>query len=50
MGYFPAQCTAAIAKRADNFSDILTTFITQGDVAKAQADLQQACVDNGICK
>ncbi len=45
-----AHGAAAYEKWATVYKDILTTFITQGDVAKAQADFQQACVDNGICK
>ncbi len=45
-----AHGAAAYEKWATVYKDILTTFITQGDVAKAQADFQQACVDNGICQ
>lgn len=45
-----AHGAAAYEKWATVYKDILTTFITQGDVAAAQKALQQACVDNAICK
>jgi len=45
-----AHGAAAIEKWATVYKDILTTFATKGDVAAAQAALQQACVDAGICK
>jgi glucose/mannose transport system substrate-binding protein len=41
---------AAVEKWATVYKDILNTFATNGDVAAAQAALQQACVDNGVCK
>ncbi len=31
-------------------NDVMTAFVTDGDVAKAQAGLAQACVDAGVCK
>jgi len=45
-----AHGAAAVEKWATVYKDILTTFATKGDVAAAQAALQQACVDNGVCK
>jgi glucose/mannose transport system substrate-binding protein len=45
-----AHGAAAYEKWATVYKDILTSFITRGDVAAAQTALQQACVDNGICK
>lgn len=45
-----AHGAAAIEKWATVYKDILTTFATKGDVAAAQAALQQACVDVGVCK
>jgi glucose/mannose transport system substrate-binding protein len=41
---------AAVEKWATVYKDILNTFATKGDVAAAQKSLQQACVDNGVCK
>jgi len=41
---------AAVEKWATVYKDILGTFATKGDVAAAQKSLQQACVDNGVCK
>lgn len=45
-----AHGAAAVEKWATVYKDILNTFATTGDVAAAQAALQQACVDNGVCK
>ena len=45
-----AHGAAAVEKWATVYKDILTTFATKMDVAAAQASLQQACVDNGVCK
>lgn len=45
-----AHGAAAVEKWATVYKDILTTFATSGDVAAAQKSLQQACVDNGVCK
>jgi glucose/mannose transport system substrate-binding protein len=41
---------AAVEKWATVYKDILNTFATKGDVAATQTALQQACVDNGVCK
>lgn len=41
---------AAVEKWATVYKDIMNTFATKGDVAATQAALQQACVDNGVCK
>jgi len=41
---------AAVEKWATVYKDILNTFATKGDVAATQKALQQACVDNGVCK
>jgi glucose/mannose transport system substrate-binding protein len=41
---------AAVEKWATVYKDILNTFATTGDVAATQTALQQACVDNGVCK
>jgi len=45
-----AHGAAAVEKWATVYKDILSTFATRGDVAAAQSALQQACVDNGVCK
>ena len=45
-----AHGAAAVEKWATVYKDILNTFATKGDVAATQAALQQACVDNGVCK
>jgi len=45
-----AHGAAAVEKWATVFKDILNAFATRGDVAATQAALQQACVDNGVCK
>jgi len=41
---------AAVEKWATVYKDIMNTFATKGDVPATQKALQQACVDNGICK
>ena len=41
---------AAVEKWATVYKDILNTFATKGDVSATQTALQQACVDNGVCK
>lgn len=41
---------AASPAWAKEFQDIITLFVTTGDVAAAQASLQQACVKAGVCK
>ena len=45
-----AHGAAAVEKWATVYKDILNAFATRGDVAAAQKALQQACVDNGVCK
>jgi len=45
-----AHGAAAVEKWAPVYKDILNTFATKGDVAATQTALQQACVDNGVCK
>lgn len=45
-----AHGAAAVEKWATVYKDILNTFATTGDVAATQTALQQACVDNGVCK
>jgi glucose/mannose transport system substrate-binding protein len=45
-----AHGAAAVEKWATVYKDVLNTFATRGDVAAAQKELQQACVDNGVCK
>jgi len=45
-----AHGAAAVEKWATVYKDILNTFATKGDVAATQTALQQACVDNGVCK
>jgi glucose/mannose transport system substrate-binding protein len=45
-----AHGAAAFEKWATVYKDILNAFATRGDVAAAQKALQQACVDNGVCK
>ena len=45
-----AHGAAAVEKWATVYKDVLNTFATRGDVAAAQKALQQACVDNGVCK
>ena len=41
---------AAIESWAAKYKDALALFVTSGDVAKTQADLQQACKGAGVCK
>jgi len=45
-----AHGAAAVERWATVYKDILNTFATKGDVAVTQTALQQACVDNGVCK
>jgi glucose/mannose transport system substrate-binding protein len=45
-----AHGAAAIESWAVDFKDVMTLFVTSGDVAGAQAALQQACVDAGVCQ
>jgi glucose/mannose transport system substrate-binding protein len=41
---------AAIESWLTDYKDVLTLFVASGDVAAAQAGLQQACVDAGVCQ
>src|SRR3990170_3378843 len=41
---------AAFESWATKYKDALALFVTSGDVAKTQADLQQACKGAGVCK
>ena len=41
---------AAIESWATKYKDIMALFVTSGDVAKTQSDLQAACKDAGVCK
>jgi len=41
---------AAVESWVTDYKDIITLFVASGDVAGAQAALQQACVDAGICQ
>jgi glucose/mannose transport system substrate-binding protein len=45
-----AHGAAAVEKWVTEYKDVLNTFATRGDVAAAQKALQQACVDNAVCK
>ncbi len=45
-----AHGAAAFEKWATSYKDVLNTFATTGDVAAAQAALDQLCKDNGVCK
>jgi glucose/mannose transport system substrate-binding protein len=45
-----AHGAAAVEKWATVYKDILNTFATRGDVPATQKALQQACVDNKVCK
>jgi glucose/mannose transport system substrate-binding protein len=45
-----AHGAAAIESWATDYKDVLTLFVASGDVAAAQAGLQQACVDAGVCQ
>ncbi|HHJ07212.1 MAG TPA: extracellular solute-binding protein [Anaerolineae bacterium] len=41
---------AAIEAWVTDYKDVVTLFVASGDVASAQAGLQQACVDAGVCQ
>ncbi len=41
---------AAIESWLTDYKDVITLFVASGDVASAQAGLQQACVDAGVCQ
>jgi glucose/mannose transport system substrate-binding protein len=41
---------AAIESWLTDYKDVITLFVTSGDVAATQAGLQQACVDAGVCQ
>ena len=41
---------AAIEAWVTDYKDVVTLFVASGDVAGAQAGLQQACVDAGVCQ
>ncbi len=41
---------AAIEAWVTDYKDVITLFVASGDVAGAQAGLQQACVDAGVCQ
>jgi glucose/mannose transport system substrate-binding protein len=41
---------AAIESWLTDYKDVLTLFVASGDVAAAQAGLQQACVDAEVCQ
>ncbi len=41
---------AAIESWVTDYKDVITLFVASGDVASAQAGLQQACVDAGVCQ
>ncbi|MFQ5576201.1 MAG: ABC transporter substrate-binding protein [Anaerolineae bacterium] len=41
---------AAIESWVTDYKDVITLFVASGDVAGAQAGLQQACVDAGVCQ
>ena len=45
-----AHGAAAYESWATDYKDVVTLFVARGDVAAAQAGLQQACVDAGICQ
>ena len=45
-----AHGAAAIEKWSTVYKDIMNTYATTGDAAATQKALQQACVDNGVCK
>jgi len=45
-----AHGAAAFESWATDYKDVLTLFVASGDVAAAQAGLQAACVDAGICQ
>ena len=41
---------AAVESWLTDYKDVITLFVASGDVAGAQAGLQQACVDAGVCQ
>jgi glucose/mannose transport system substrate-binding protein len=41
---------AAVESWLTDYKDIVTLFVTSGDVAGTQTALQQACVDAGVCQ
>jgi len=41
---------AAIESWLTDYKDVITIFVASGDVAAAQAGLQQACVEAGVCQ
>ncbi len=41
---------AAVESWLTDYKDIITLFVTSGDVAGTQTALQQACVDAGVCQ
>jgi glucose/mannose transport system substrate-binding protein len=45
-----AHGAAASEKWVTAFNDAMTTFVSGGDVAAAQAAMAKACVDAGVCK
>ncbi len=45
-----AHGAAAIESWLTDYKDVITLFVASGDVASAQAGLQQACVDAGVCQ
>ena len=45
-----AHGAAAIESWLTDYKDVITLFVASGDVAAAQAGLQQACVDAGVCQ
>lgn len=45
-----AHGAAAYESWATDYKDVLTLFVASGDVDAAQAGLQQACMDAGICQ
>ncbi|MGQ9626880.1 MAG: extracellular solute-binding protein [Anaerolineae bacterium] len=46
----PVHGAAAIESWVTDYKDIITLFVTSGDVAGTQIALQEACVDAGVCK
>ncbi len=46
----PVHGAAAIESWVTDYKDVITLFVASGDVASAQAGLQQACVDAGVCQ
>ncbi len=45
-----AHGAAASESWVTKINDVMTAFVTDKDVAKAQAGLAQACKDAGVCK